>query len=87
MLTIQAIMKYVDFTVQGNGENLELLKGMPAEVGVKTSKYIVVTADVTEVRVWLGCELDSKEKQRLVQGVWSFLDSNHLVSMAVQTIG
>lgn len=76
-------MRYVDFTVQGNGENLELHKGKPAELGVETTKYLVLTADVTEVRVWLGCNLDSKEKQRLIQGVWSFLEGENLVSTAV----
>jgi hypothetical protein len=71
-------MKYVDFTVQGNSETFELLKGKPAELGVETHKYLVLAADVTEVRVWLGCELDNMEKQRLIQGVWSYLESSTL---------
>jgi hypothetical protein len=85
MFKIQAIMKYVDFTVQRNGENLELLKGRPAELGIKTTKYIVMTADATEVRVWLVSELDNEEKHRLIQSIVS-LSVENIMLMGTKSV-
>jgi hypothetical protein len=68
-------MRYIDFTVQTQDENVALFEGGPTEHGLDGMKYIFLTDDYMEARIWLIGVVSDIEKQRIVHGVMSYLET------------
>lgn len=72
-------MKHIDLTVQTQNETVALFQGKPDEHGLDSEKYLLLTGDFVEARVWLVGAINASEKQKIIQGVMSYLE------MALQT--
>ncbi len=73
-------MKHIDLTVQTQNETVALFQGKPTEHGLDSEKYLLLTGDFMEARVWLVGFINSAEKQKIIQGVMSYLETSLQVS-------
>lgn len=69
-------MKHIDLTVQTDNESVALFQGKPAEHGLDSAKYILLTGDTMDARVWLVGAVNAVEKQKIIQGVMSYLETS-----------
>ena len=67
-------MKHIDLTVQTENENVALFQGKPDEHGLDSEKYLLLTGDFADARVWLVGAINASEKQKIIQGVMSYLE-------------
>jgi hypothetical protein len=69
-------MKHIDLTVRTDDENVALFHGKPSEHGFDTAKYLLLTGDTMEARVWLVGVINAVEKQKIIQGVMAYLETS-----------
>src|SRR3954469_414279 len=73
-------MKHIDLTVRTDDENVALFHGKPSEHGLDTAKYLLLTGDTMEARVWLVGVINAVEKQKIIQGVMGYLEMSMRVA-------
>ncbi len=68
-------INHVNITVRTLGGNVQLTRGMPSEIGLgNVAHHMVLSQADEEIILWIVGKLSSTEKERVIQGVFEYLD-------------
>ncbi len=68
-------LNHIDITVRAFGGNVQLTRGMPSEIGLgNVAHHMVLSQADEEIILWIVGKLSSTEKERVIQGVFEYLE-------------
>ncbi len=75
MNQMMGTLNHIDITVQTGGGTVQLTRGMPSEIGLdNVAHHMVLSQADEEIILWIVGKLSTTEKERVIQGVFEYLD-------------